>query len=185
MLGIHQTGGNYPPCCCQFAWHQYVFEIFNYHSLCNLMNADIYPYQTDHFCIAFEFQSEGPNGQIRKIVQYDEINQLKDGTPVLAISFGDWDEEKQDFNELKVSNNADTMKVLYTIAATIKEVTESMNVAVFGQGSTSARNRLYQMAISMQLTQIEKDFNVFGLTAFEWECFKKGSSYKAFFFTRK
>jgi hypothetical protein len=56
---------------------------------------------------------------------------------------------------------------------------------VVAQGSTPARTRLYQMAISENLTEIENILEVRGLVDEDWEAFRKGVNYNAFLVRRK
>lgn len=54
----------------------------------------------------FEFDSEGPKGKIRKIVQYAEI----DLRNFYNLGFGDKNPETNSIDDLVVTNNADSQK---------------------------------------------------------------------------
>lgn len=86
------------------------------------MLLDKYAYAADSTCHQYEFCSEGPNGKIRKIIEYSyfQIN----GKSYYNLAFGDWDDTRQDINDLSVSNNGDRKKILATIAASVIEFTD-------------------------------------------------------------
>ncbi len=131
---------------------------------------------------AFEFNSIGPKGQIKKIVRYTEIN-IKG---FYNLGFGDKDPETGFISDLAVTNNNDSMKVLATVAATLYVFTDSHPAAtIIATGSTEARTRLYRMGISNNLHDIEKDFLVLGLTENTWEPFRKNVTYAAFLVRKK
>jgi hypothetical protein len=130
----------------------------------------------------FEFDSEGPKGKIRKIVQYSGTN-LKN---FYNLGFGDKNFETNSINDLVVTNNADSQKILTTVAATLFVFTDHYPDAfVVAVGSTLARTRLYRIGITNNLEVIEKDFYVYGLKDNDWHPFKKGIIYDAFLVRRK
>lgn len=75
------------------------------------MNLDKYPVVSDNNHRTYEFLSEGPNGTIKKVVLYQEIDDN-----VFNLAFGDWDETNQKINDKARSNNNDRNKVLATVA---------------------------------------------------------------------
>jgi hypothetical protein len=131
----------------------------------------------------FEFTSVGPKGKIEKVVVYSEIN-LKN---VFNLAFGDKDPITGYLNDLSVTNNGDSQKVLATVATTLYAfINEYPHASVIATGSTLARTRLYRMGISNHLTTIEKDFEIYGLTEHKnWEEFRKNKVYGAFLVRRK
>ena len=91
-------------------------------------------------------------------------------------------------NDLSVTNNGDSLKVLATVASTVYAFTENYPEAwIFATGSTKARTRLYRMGITNNLVEIQNDFIVFGLTVNDniWEDFIAGEDYEAFLITKK
>jgi hypothetical protein len=60
-----------------------------------------------------------------------------------------------------------------------------VQAAIFAQGITEARTRLYQMNISKHLDRISPIFEVFGLKTEHWGPFRKGINYDAFLAQRK
>jgi hypothetical protein len=148
------------------------------------MNKPKYLYKSEEFLKVYEFVSEGPKGQIKKMVQYTDT-----GTEnVYNLAFGDYDEESRNINDISITNNGDSTKVLATVVSTIYAFTEKYpNAWIFATGSTAVRTRLYRMGITNNIEEIIEDFDVYGLTADTnfWEEFIIGEDYEAFLITKK
>jgi hypothetical protein len=130
----------------------------------------------------FEFVSIGLKGNIIKVVRYNEIN-VKG---FYNLGFGDKDPLTGFINDLTVTNNGDSQKVLATVAATLYAfIDRNPEAVVIATGSTEARTRLYRIGITNNLEVIEKDFFVFGLVNDEWKPFRKNTTYGAFLVYRK
>lgn len=150
------------------------------------MDLEKYEYSTDNTFASFEFYSQGPNGQIRKVVNYTHIDTWPNGAMVFNLGFGDWDEHHQRINDLTVSNNKDRDKILATVAGTVLDFTNCYGTfPIVAKGSTAARTRLYQMGIAANLEVVEAHFSIFGLTPNGWEKFEKGRNFEAFLVIRK
>lgn len=85
------------------------------------MNQPQYQFHTNESYLDFEFESNGPNGRIKKVVRYSPRN--VEGITYFNLGFGDWDEEEKRIDDSSISNNQDTQKVLATVAATVIEFT--------------------------------------------------------------
>lgn len=147
------------------------------------MNKPKYLYKSEAFLKVFEFTSEEIKGSIKKMVQFS-----KTGTEnVYNLAFGDYDEETKSINDLSVTNNGDSLKVLATIASTVYAFTEKYpNAWVVATGSTNVRTRLYRMGITNNLAEIKEDFDIYAFTIVgKWEEFIVGEDYEAFLITRK
>ena len=130
----------------------------------------------------FEFISIGPKGAITKVVRYREIN-VKG---IYNLGFGDKEPVSGYLNDLSVTNNSDSQKVLATVARTLYLFTDHYpDAIVIASGSTTVRTRLYRMGITNNLTAVEQDFSVLGLTDTDWEPFRKNITYHAFSVRRK
>jgi len=141
-----------------------------------------YPLKAEKSLMIFEFTSEGPRGQIKKLVKYSETN-LKD---LYNLAFGDMDVKTSEINDKIISNNGDSDMVLSTVVSTVYAFTNKYPDAwVFATGSTKARTRLYRIGITKYLLEIKRDFQVFGLKDEEWEPFEKDVLYEAFLVKRK
>jgi len=147
------------------------------------LNNPKYLYKSENKLNHFEFLSEGPNGTIRKIVEYTNTGRKN----IFNLAFGDYDKENESINDLSITNNGDSLKILATVASTVYAFTKKNPKSwIFATGSTSARTRLYRMGISNNLAEIQEDFKVFGLTIDDgvWEEFIVGEDYEAFLITK-
>ncbi len=141
-----------------------------------------YQFESSPDLMTFEFDSVGPKGSVTKVVQYSEINVRG----FYNLGFGDKDPQSGYISDLTVTNNSDSQKVLATVARTLYLFTERYSEAiVLATGSSLARTRLYRMGIANNLSGIEQDFVVLGLTATDWEPFRKDAVYHAFSVRRK
>ena len=146
------------------------------------MNLERYPLKAEESLLVFEFISLGPKGAISKIVKYSETN-LKG---LYNLAFGDKDLNTGNVNDLSISNNGDSEKVLASVVATVFAFTDKYpGVFVYATGSTKARTRLYRMGISKYLNEIRADFDIYGLINSEWEIFELEIEYAAFLAKRK
>jgi hypothetical protein len=142
-----------------------------------------YNYRSESTLQFYEFVSEGPKGLIKKMVIYTETTTEN----VYNLGFGDYDESTNGINDLNVTNNGDSLKVLATVASTVYTFIEKYpNAWILATGNTTVRTRLYRMGITNNLSEIETDFIVFGYTKNEeWEKFLVGEDYEAFLLTKK
>ena len=123
--------------------------------------------------LTFEFISDGPRGKIIKVVKYTEIN-IKG---FYNLGFGDKDPETGFISNIIVTNNADSQKVLSTVAITLNFFLEMHpGATVIATGSTEARTRFYRIGISNNIEVIEEQYAVFGLTVSGWENSEKISN---------
>ena len=137
-----------------------------------------YHIETSSTSLKFEFVSNGPNGSIRKQVLFQQTS----NPAVYNLGFGDVDEVTGEINDISISNNNDSQKVLATVALTVVAFFEKYPAKyVFTTGSTKSRTRLYRMGISNNLEEIKRDFEVFGFNENNhWEVFQKQANYEAF-----
>lgn len=146
------------------------------------MKLDRYELKAERTLMVFEFVSEGPRGQIAKLVQYTETNTKG----VYNLGFGDKDEETGEVDDTAITNNADSQKVLATVAATVYAFTDKYPDSwIYATGGNKARTRLYRIGITNNLAEIQKDFEVYGLKEGEWKPFEKTVDYKAYLARRR
>ena len=130
----------------------------------------------------FEFTSIGPKGEIPKLVMYSAMADPN----VYNLAFGDKDINTGKIDDLVVTDNKDSQKVLATVASTIHAfVSKYPRAWITVSGSTKARTRLYQMGISSNLEEITMDFFVLGKKEGKWYPFEKNIGYEAFLITLK
>ena len=142
-----------------------------------------YNYRSENSFQFYEFISEGSKGLIKKMVVYTETSTEN----VYNLGFGDYDENTKGINDLNVTNNGDSLKVLATVASTVYAFTEKYpNAWILATGSTTVRTRLYRMGITNNLAEIKMDFIILGYNKEEqWEEFIVGEDYEAFLLTKK
>ena len=143
------------------------------------MNVEHYSIQSDSSFLIYKFQSVGPKGTIRKIVQFQKIENIAEN--IYNLLFGDWDIKNGLIDDKVISDNKDANKILVTIARTVLQFVKHFQGAkILIVGSTRTRTRLYQMAIAQNLTAINKHFDIQGLIDDHWENFRSGINFDAF-----
>ena len=97
------------------------------------------PYKVDKNAIAeYQFISEGPKGEIRKVVQIEPLQ----GENLYNIGFGDLTPDGHVDDKVE-SNNEDLVKVLATVIYIIQDfLTEKPDAKLFFTGSTSQRTEV-------------------------------------------
>ncbi len=115
------------------------------------MNIEKYQLKADSEFLRFEFVSEGKKGIIRKLIEFQKTNK----EDVFNLAFGDYDLETEEINDLLVSNNGDTDRVLATVVAAVYTFfSQNHSAFVYATGSTKARTRLYRIGISRFYEQV-------------------------------
>lgn len=148
------------------------------------MELDRYEFVVSKEGMDYWFISEGPKGFILKEVQFRK-GYIK-GLNSFNLSFGDLNIKKSKIDDRIKTNNKDTKKVLATVAAIAIHFSERFkDNVIYAEGSTPARTRLYQMGIVAHYQEIDSILNVYGYKNNEWQPFKKGINYEAFFVTCK
>ncbi len=147
-----------------------------------MIDKEVYKLSTKNDFYGFEFVSEGTKGKIEKVIIFGE-------TPVenlYNLGFGDKDILTGEIDDLAVSDNGDTDKVLATVVDAVLLFTEKYpHFSVFAEGSTPSRTRLYRMGIQRYWEEIENLFEVWGFFQEEWEEFIPNRNYQAFLVKRK
>lgn len=146
------------------------------------MDLPKYELSAEKSLTVFEFVSSGPNGQISKLIKFSETH-LKD---FYNLGFGDKDSETGNIDDLSVSNNGDSDKVLATVVSAVYAFTDANPDSwIYATGSTKARTRLYRMGINKYYDKAIEDFVVYGLLNDEWVEFSNEADFDAFLVKRK
>lgn len=146
------------------------------------MTKDTYPIEVSPHFVAYDFISDGRKGKILKGIRYTQTK----FSNVWNLGFGDIDIHTGKINDVIVSDNGDSEKILATVARTCIEFSEHFPEAmILAIGSTSARTRLYQMGINRNFTEISELFLIWGLLDDSWEVFEKNKNYQALLVKRK
>lgn len=147
------------------------------------MNLPHYSYLTSNDFTDYKFFSEGPKGRITKIVRFTKTQGFSN---VYNLGFGDEINGEVGFDDLTITNNADTDLVLSTVANTVIDFTDHHpSVYVYARGSTASRTRLYQIGISGLFDEINVYFKIYGLIGDNWHNFQRNINYDAFLVKRK
>jgi hypothetical protein len=146
------------------------------------MKLDRYELKAGRNLTTFEFLSEGPKGKIVKLIQFQEMNLPN----LYNLAFGDKNPITSDIDDMTVTDNGDSEKVLATVVAAIYAFADKYPEAwVYATGATEARTRLYRMGINRYFDIAQEDFDIMGQFQNEWEWYEKGKSYQAFAVQRK
>lgn len=146
------------------------------------MNIKKYHLKADSTLTYFEFISIGPNGAIRKMIEF----QTTSIPGVYNLAFGDKNADTNEFDDLTISHNGDTEQVLGTVTAALYAFFDRKPEAlVYATGSTPARTWLYRMGITKFFDEIKQDFHLFGQVGEEMEVFEVGKEYDGFLAKRK
>lgn len=147
------------------------------------MNSSRYVLTKDYDPSIYQFFSEGPNGLIKKIIQFQIIDIEAN---LYNLAFGDWDDLTQRIDDLVVSNNRDKQKVLATVAFAVMDFMRNHpDAVIFAQGSTKVRTRVYQIGVSLFLKEITDSYKIMGYVDMEWELFTEGVNYETFLLSNK
>jgi len=146
------------------------------------MKVEKYQLKSESNLTTFEFISEGPRGLIRKKIQFQWTR-----TPNLYnLAFGDTNPETGEIDDMVVSNNADSEKVLATVISAVYAFFDKRPGAyVYATGSSDACTQLYKTGITKFYEQIMNDFYLNGQVGDEFYDFEDGTEYNGFLAQRK
>ena len=146
------------------------------------MKIERYHLKSDNTLTYFEFISIGSNGAVRKMIEFQATS-----TPgIYNLAFGDKNPDTNEIDDLAISNNGDTQKVLATVVAALYAFFDKNPEAiVYATGSTPARTRLYRMGITKFYNEIQNDFYVHGQIGDKLYNFEVGKEYQGFVAQRK
>lgn len=145
------------------------------------MKAEKYPLKAEKSLTTFEFVSEGPKGVIRKLIQFQETNEPN----LYNLAFGD-NVGETEIDDLAISNNGDSEKVLATVVSALYAFFDKYPAAfVYATGSTKDRTRLYRMGITKYYHEMIEDFYLYGQIDDEFPIFEIGKEYEGFLAQRK
>lgn len=132
----------------------------------------------------FWFISDGPRGQIKKVIEFQWMQGL--GSNTYNLAFGDFREGSDLLDDRSVSNNGDRLKVLHTVAVkTLQFLEDHPRSIVLIKANTPARARLFQMMISSIWRDIEQWYDIDGKHGSYWIPFVKDLNYSEFIVYKK
>ena len=142
------------------------------------MNIKCYTYYAANDYKDYLFYSDGPNGQIKKLVVYEKISHVP---LVYNLAFGDEDPGTGFLLDRVKSSNEDRDIILATVAYTIGDFSDHYRKPMIHiVGNTIVKTRLYQMSISKIYDEICVAYTVQGYRDGAWEFFQKNVNYDAF-----
>lgn len=146
------------------------------------MKTEKYLLKSDSKFTRFEFISHRTKGKIKKVIEFQETAR----TDVFNLAFGDLNRTTQQIDDLAVSDNGDTLKVLATVInAVYTFFDEYPDVFVYATGSTKARTRLYRMGITRFYEEMKKDFYLYEQIGNDFVEFEIDTAYDGFLAQRK
>lgn len=146
------------------------------------MYLDSYTLTTKKNAVTFQFESVGPKGAIQKLVQFQKVAEPN----VYNLAFGDKHSGTDSIDDLSVSDNGDSEKVLATVVEALYTFCDHHPGAiVYATGSTPARTRLYRMGISRFYDEVCQDFDVYAVLGEELLPFEPGLRCDGFLARRK
>ena len=121
------------------------------------MLLDRYELKAGSNLTTFEFISEGKKGKIVKVIQFQQM----DFDNLYNLAFGDKINDAEKLDDLVISDNGDTEKVLATVVSAIYAFAEHYpDCWIYATGSNSVRTRLYRMGINKYFEIVIADFDI-------------------------
>ena len=146
------------------------------------MKLEKYALKADSNLTVFEFISEGSNGPIRKLIHFQETNE----PGLFNLAFGDKGSNDNEIDDLAISNNGDTVKILATVVSALYAFFDRKpNAFVYATCSTATRTRLYRMGITKYYDEIIEDFDLFRQVGNDFFKFQPRMNYDGFLVQRK
>jgi hypothetical protein len=151
------------------------------------MKIDKYALKSESSFTVFEFISDGPKGAVRKLIHFQHTNE----PDLYNLAFGDRDHITGEMDDLAITNNGDSEKVLATVVAAVYAFLDKHPEAfVYATGSTISRTRLYRRGIYRRgitkfYAELVADFQLFGQIGDNFYEFEIGKDYKGFLAQRK
>ncbi len=146
------------------------------------MQIEKYELEADRSLTTFDFVSQGPKGAIHKQIKFQPMIESK----LYNLAFGDVDPKTGGIDDLAVSDNGDTEKILATVVSAVYLFLDHYpNITVYASSSTKARTRLYRMGINQYIKEIQETFHLFGQIKNELFRYEKGVDYDGFVAQRK
>jgi hypothetical protein len=147
-----------------------------------VMKKEVYEYKKIQDLTVYEFYSFGPNGRIRKEIQFDMMQKV----PLvfnLVLAKAD---SRGDLDVQSITDNKDTGQILSSVTNAIIEFLESRPEAlVHIEGVTPSRTRLFQMWITKIFDQYCDRISIEGMHKKRWLPFEKDIRFDAFVLKRK
>lgn len=140
-----------------------------------------YPVTFDIQNARFRFQSIGKRGVLDKVVEFIQI-----APDIHNLALLDYDPITNEFSDISVTDNGDMPEVIATVITIIRSfLSSNSNQKVYFEGSTPARTRLYQIAISQVFDPGESDLSIEGYKDGQWVGFEPNIRFEGFLVKKK
>jgi hypothetical protein len=138
------------------------------------MITDAYDYLDSKHKTRFAFQSEGVQGKVIKIIQFEKS---KDGK--WNLGFGDW--RKGKIEDSIMTNNQDAIKVFRTVAkATFEFLNEYPTSIIVIEAVDDKRKRFYNLIFQRHFKELEPIFLIIGIIKKHKESYNPHKFYDSF-----
>jgi hypothetical protein len=145
------------------------------------MQYEAYPFVYNKENTRFKFQSKGKRGVFEKVVF---ITPISDEMYNLALV--DYNAATNEYSDQTITDNGDMPQVLATVLKTINSFLDTQpDKAIYFEGSSPARTRLYQIAIAKVYDYDESEFLIFGRKDEIWLAFEPNVSFEGFLIRKK
>ncbi|WP_234670292.1 DUF6934 family protein [Dyadobacter sp. CY261] len=142
------------------------------------MQSEFYPFQSDDDRLYFDFFSVSYDKTITKAVVFTEFSYAK---RLFNLALVDVLSDGELSDMATSGNNLDLEKVMATVSQCIRLFFEKYpDAEIQIQGNTPAKNRLYRMVITRELSNIRKYYEIYGANGPLAEPFEVGKAYKAY-----
>ena len=135
-----------------------------------------------------KFYSKGKNGEFELRLLITRLKHDPEGD-IFNLGFGVWDASRQIVNDTIETRNDDMQQILATVADKALEFLNKFpNAALYAEGSTSTRTRLYQREIAKIMDEIPVELRIHGLIRTDdigFVEFEKGINFDAFLLSAK
>ena len=125
------------------------------------MNRESYSFEKhEDSMYAYAFLSVGKQGNITKVVYFQEISQR-----IYNLAMGDaTDDINKPIDDMKVSNNGDMPKVMATVAKImVKFLAQNTHATILIEGNTPTKKALYQRIITNNIQDLAPLFVILGI----------------------
>lgn len=140
-----------------------------------------YPVTFDVKNARFRFQSIGKRGVFDKIVEFIPIS-----PNMYNLALLDYNLLTNEYSDISVTDNGDMPEVIATVISIIQSFLDSNpGQRVYFEGSTAARTRLYQIAISQVFDPAESDLLIEGYKDGQWIVFEPNIRFEGFLVKKK
>ena len=129
----------------------------------------------------FQFQSVGRRGVFEKVVYFTVLTE-----DIHNLSLVDYHTVTKEYNDMSITDNGDMPEILATVVAIIhKFLYAHPDQKIYFRGSTPARTRLYQIAISKVYERDSSDLSVKGNLNDDWVPFEPNLNFQGFLVEKK